>query len=95
MHLPLFYVLKVSYQDRQKDATYMVVSLRPTPESRPGAWMVTSMSLRAAVAKGRLVRLQESNKTGELVQPDEFEANKFFRRLTFKHQVSWSLIHHI
>eukprot|EP00066_Takifugu_rubripes_P012576 XP_011601842.1 PREDICTED: uncharacterized protein KIAA1467 homolog [Takifugu rubripes] len=76
----------VSYQDRQKDATYMVVSLRPTPESRPGAWMVTSMSLRAAVAKGRLVRLQESNKTGQLVQADEFEANRFFRRLTFKHQ---------
>lgn len=82
----MFYVLKVSYQDRQKDATYMVVSLRP--ETRAGAWIVTRMSLRAAIAKGRIVRLRESNKTGELVQPGEFEANKFFRRLTFKYQVS-------
>lgn len=45
------------------------------------------MSLRAAVAKGRTVRLQESNKTGELDQPGETEA-KAFRRLAFKRQVS-------
>uniref|UniRef100_H3CZT4 Family with sequence similarity 234 member B n=1 Tax=Tetraodon nigroviridis TaxID=99883 RepID=H3CZT4_TETNG len=50
----------VSYRDRQKDATYVVVSLRPTPESQPGAWTVSSTSLRAAVAKGSAVRLQQS-----------------------------------
>lgn len=76
----------MSYQNCQKDATYVLVSLRPTPESQPGAWTVRSMSLRAAIAKGRIVRLQESNKTGEL----DLEA-KAFRRLAFKHQVSCEL----
>lgn len=77
----------MSYQDRQKDAIYVVVFLRPTPEPQPGAWTVRSMGLRAVIAKGRIVRLQESNKTGELAQPGESEA-KAFRRLAFKHQVS-------
>ncbi|CAG01656.1 unnamed protein product [Tetraodon nigroviridis] len=76
----------VSYRDRQKDATYVVVSLRPTPESQPGAWTVSSTSLRAAVAKGSAVRLQQSNQTGEPGQAGEAEA-KAFRRLTFKRQV--------
>lgn len=78
----------MSYQDRQRDATYLVVSLRPTPESQPGAWAVSSTSLRAAVAKGRTVRLQESNKADELDRAGELEA-KAFRRLAFRQQVSW------
>ena len=77
----------VSYMERQKDATYITVSSRPTPESKPGARVVKSMSLRAAIAKGQIVRLEESNKTGEPVKPGAFEVNKFFRRLSFKHQV--------
>lgn len=78
----------MSYQDRQKDAAYVLVALRPRQESQRGAWTVRSTSLRAAVAKGRVVRLPEGNKTGELAQPGEFEA-KAFRRLSFKQQVSW------
>lgn len=77
----------MSYLDRQKDATYLVVSVRPTPEPQQGAWAVTSMTLRAVIAKGRIVRLQESNRTGELAPHGESEA-KAFRRLAFKHQVS-------
>ncbi|KAM8725114.1 protein FAM234B [Acanthopagrus schlegelii] len=76
----------VSYMESQKDATYITVSSRPTPESKPGARVVKSMSLRAAIAKGQIVRLEESNKTGEPVKPGAFEVNKFFRRLSFKHQ---------
>lgn len=87
MHSSPFCILKVSYQDRQKDATYMVVSLRPTPGSQPGSWTVRSMSLRAAAAKGQIVRLQESNETGELPQHGESEAQEL-RRLAFKYRVS-------
>nr|XP_046271867.1 protein FAM234B [Scatophagus argus] len=76
----------VSYQEHQKDATYITVSSRPTPESEPGARIVKSMSLRAAITKGQIVRLGESNKTGEPVKPGAFEVIKFFRRLSFRHQ---------
>ncbi|XP_070704469.1 protein FAM234B [Pempheris klunzingeri] len=76
----------VSYQERQKDASYITVSSRPTPDSEPGARIVKSMSLRAAIAKAQIVRLVESNKTGEPVKPGAFEVNKFFRRLSFKNQ---------
>ncbi|XP_051243382.1 protein FAM234B [Dicentrarchus labrax] len=75
----------VSYQERQKDATYITVSSRPTPDSEPGARIVKSMSLRAAITKGQIVRLGERNKTGEPLKPAVFEVNKFFRRLSFKH----------
>lgn len=79
--------LTVSYRERQKDASYITVSSRPTPDSEPGARIVKSMSIRAAIAKGQIVRLEESSKTGEPVKPAAFEVNKFFRRLSFKHQV--------
>ncbi|XP_029294130.1 protein FAM234B [Cottoperca gobio] len=76
----------VSYQERQKDASYITVSSRPTPDSEPGAQIVKSMSLRAAITKGQIVRLEESSKPGEPVKPSAFEVNKFFRGLSFKHQ---------
>lgn len=76
----------VSYQERQKDAIYITVSSRPTPDSEPGARIVKSMSLRAAITKGQIVRLGESNKSGEPVKPAAFEVNKFFRHLSFKRQ---------
>lgn len=82
-----FSPLTVSYQEQQKDASYITVSSRPTPESEPGALIVKSMSLRAAIAKGKIVRLGESDKTREPVNPGEFEVNKFFRRLSFKRQL--------
>ncbi|CAN9505763.1 unnamed protein product [Ophioblennius macclurei] len=76
----------VSYVEHLKDATYITVSSRSTPGSEPGARIVKSMSLRTAVAKGKIVRLGESSKTGPPLKPSVFEINKFFRRLTFKHQ---------
>lgn len=77
----------VSYQNHQKDATYITVSSQPTPKSEPSARIVKSMSLRAAIAKGQIVRLGDANKPAEPVKPGAFEVNKFFRRLSFKHQV--------
>lgn len=77
----------MSYQEHQKDATYITVSSRPTPDSEPCARIVKSMSLRAAIDKGQIVRLVESGKTGGAVKPADFEVNKFFRRLSFKNQV--------
>ncbi|XP_069557387.1 protein FAM234B [Brachyistius frenatus] len=76
----------VSYQEHLKDATYITVSSRPTPDSEPGARIVKSTILRAAIAKAQIVRLGESNKTGAALKPGAFEVNKFFRRLSFKHQ---------
>ncbi|XP_040919096.1 protein FAM234B isoform X2 [Toxotes jaculatrix] len=76
----------VSYQEHQKDASYITVSSRPTPDSEPGAQIVKSMSLRAAIAKGKTVRVVESSKAGAPVKPGAFEVNKFFRRLSFKRQ---------
>ncbi|KAK5856674.1 hypothetical protein PBY51_008255 [Eleginops maclovinus] len=65
----------VSYQEQQKDASYITVSSRPTPDSKPGARIVKSMSLRAAIAKGQIIRLEESSKPG---------IHKFFKGLSFK-----------
>uniref|UniRef100_A0A8D3C2Z2 Family with sequence similarity 234 member B n=1 Tax=Scophthalmus maximus TaxID=52904 RepID=A0A8D3C2Z2_SCOMX len=77
----------VSYEEHQKDASYITVSSRPTPDSGPSARIVKSMSLRAAITKGQIVRLGESNKTGAQIKPGVFEVNKFFRRLSFRRQV--------
>uniref|UniRef100_A0A672IVS8 Family with sequence similarity 234 member B n=1 Tax=Salarias fasciatus TaxID=181472 RepID=A0A672IVS8_SALFA len=77
----------VSYLEHLKDATYITVSSRPTPDSEPGARIVKSMSLRAAIASGQIVRLGESGKAGSPLKPSVFEINKFFRRLSFKRQV--------
>lgn len=79
--------LTVSYAEHQKDASYITVSSRPTADSEPSARIVKSMSLRAAVAKGQIVRLGESNKTTGTVKPSVVDVNNFFRRLSFKHQV--------
>ncbi|KAM8844555.1 protein FAM234B [Spinachia spinachia] len=76
----------VSYRERMKDASYITVSSRPTADSEPGARMVKSTSLRAAVAKGQIVRLEEGGKPGGVVKPGAFEVNKFFRGLSFRHQ---------
>ncbi|KAJ7992632.1 hypothetical protein DPEC_G00280690 [Dallia pectoralis] len=74
----------VSYQEQQKDASYITVSSRPTSGLGLGSRVVKSMSLRAAIAAGQIVRLGESNTAGGPVRPGVFEINKFFRRLTFK-----------
>lgn len=82
-----FLFVTVSYQEHLKDASYITVSSRPTPDSEPGARIVKSMSLKAAITKGQIVRLGQSNKAGGSVKPSVFEVNKFFRRLSFIHQV--------
>lgn len=74
----------VSYQEPQKDASYITVSSRPTSGLGPGSRVVKSMSLRAAITAGQIVRLGESSTAGVPVRPGVFEINKFFRRLTFK-----------
>ncbi|XP_029364848.1 protein FAM234B isoform X2 [Echeneis naucrates] len=76
----------VSYEEHQKDASYITISSRPTPDSEPNAQIVKSMSLKAAIAKGQIVRLEESDNTGAPVKPPMFEVNEFFSGLTFKHQ---------
>ncbi|KAF7656906.1 hypothetical protein LDENG_00034580 [Lucifuga dentata] len=43
-----------SYQEHWKDASYITVSSRPTPDSEPGARIVKSTSLKAAIAKGKI-----------------------------------------
>ncbi|XP_031690168.1 protein FAM234B [Oncorhynchus kisutch] len=74
----------VSYQEPQKDASYITVSSRPTSGLGPGSRVVKSTSLRAAITAGQIVRLGESSTAGVPVRPGVFEINKFFRRLTFK-----------
>lgn len=74
----------VSYLEQQKDASYITVSSRPTSSSGPGTQVVRSLSLRASIAAGQIVRLGESAKDPAPVRPGVFEINKFFRRLSFK-----------
>nr|XP_020480566.1 protein FAM234B isoform X1 [Monopterus albus] len=74
----------VSYQEHQKDASYITVSSRPTTDSKPIARIVKRMSLRAVITKAQIVRLEEN---GGAVKPGVFEVNKFFRHLSFKRQV--------
>ncbi|XP_077357611.1 protein FAM234B isoform X2 [Festucalex cinctus] len=76
----------VSYEERQKDASYITVSSRPTPGSEPAARIVKSIRLRAAIAKGQTVTLGEGNKTGTALKPGKFELDKFYSHLFFKHQ---------
>ncbi|XP_017272093.1 protein FAM234B [Kryptolebias marmoratus] len=76
----------VSYQEHLKDATYITLSSRPTPDSKPGARIVKSTSVRAAISSGRIVRLMENGKTEGGAKPGSFELNTFFRRLYFKRQ---------
>lgn len=77
----------MSYQEHLKDATYITVSSRPTPDSEPSAQIVKSTSLRAAVSRGKIVRLMENSKTESAIKPGTFELNTFFKRLYFKRQV--------
>ncbi|KAJ8387541.1 hypothetical protein AAFF_G00152370 [Aldrovandia affinis] len=72
----------VSYQEQQKDASYITVSARPI--SKPGAQVVKSLSLRASIAGGKILRLGETRRAGASVKPGAFEINKFFRHLSFR-----------
>ncbi|XP_072299804.1 protein FAM234B [Eucyclogobius newberryi] len=75
----------VTFEERQEDASYITVSSQPTPASKSIACVVKIMSLKAAIAKAKTVRLNESQTLEIPVKPSAFEVNTFFRRLAFKH----------
>ncbi|XP_016322342.1 protein FAM234B [Sinocyclocheilus anshuiensis] len=68
----------VSYQVQQKDACYISVSSRPSARTL-GAQMLQTLSLRAALADARILRL-----TDAADKPSAFQLRKFFRRLAFR-----------
>ncbi|XP_048102031.1 protein FAM234B isoform X1 [Alosa alosa] len=77
----------VSYEEQWKDAAYITVFSRPTSGLGPGTRMVKSLSLKAAVAGALIVRLGEESQAGAPVRLRAFEIKKFFKQLSFKHQV--------
>ncbi|XP_016117820.1 protein FAM234B-like, partial [Sinocyclocheilus grahami] len=68
----------VSYQAQQKDACYISVSSRPSARTL-GAQMLQTLSLRAALADARILRI-----TDAADKPSAFQLRKFFRRLAFR-----------
>uniref|UniRef100_A0A3B5MPA1 Family with sequence similarity 234 member B n=1 Tax=Xiphophorus couchianus TaxID=32473 RepID=A0A3B5MPA1_9TELE len=79
----------VSYLEYLKDATYITVSSRPTTGSESSAQIVESTSLRAAIKTGQIVQLGETQKTEAAGKVAAHEVNAFFRRLSFKPQVTF------
>uniref|UniRef100_A0A3B3S171 Family with sequence similarity 234 member B n=1 Tax=Paramormyrops kingsleyae TaxID=1676925 RepID=A0A3B3S171_9TELE len=79
----------VSYQEQQKDASYVTVSSRhPPADPKPDAQVVKRMRVKALITDGRTLRLGEPRHTGQSLRPGDFEINKFFRQLSFRpHQV--------
>ncbi|CAL8273963.1 unnamed protein product [Lota lota] len=76
----------VSYQEPQRDASYITVSSRPTLDSEPGAQVVKRLSLKDAMAKAQTVRLMEGSEAKGPSKHGAFELNKFFRQLGFRPQ---------
>ncbi|KAL2100981.1 hypothetical protein ACEWY4_002742 [Coilia grayii] len=81
----------VSYEEQWKDAAYIAVFSRPTSGLGLGTHVVKSLSLKAAIAGAQIRRLGEESKAGGPVQPRAFEIKKFFKQLSFKHQVRASM----
>lgn len=77
--------LIVRYQNHQKDASYITVSSSTMPNSVPSTYIVKCVSLRAAITKGQTVWIGDGSKTAGALKPGE--VSKFFRHLTFRHQV--------
>ncbi|KAF4080909.1 hypothetical protein AMELA_G00176480 [Ameiurus melas] len=71
----------VSYDDEQKDVSYVVVVSRPVSGLGPGAQLVKSVSVRSSLSKATTVRLSDDTHTHTA-----FQINKFFRSLSFRHQ---------
>ncbi|CAL1588718.1 unnamed protein product [Knipowitschia caucasica] len=74
----------VTFDTQQEDASYITASSQPTPGSRPIACVVKIMSLKAAVAKANIVRLNQYKAPDGPMKPSAFEVNTFFRRIAFK-----------
>ncbi|KPP79622.1 hypothetical protein Z043_100784, partial [Scleropages formosus] len=76
----------ISYQEQQKDASYFTISSRRSQEGlRQGSQVIRSMSLRASIAESQIWRLSDAGKAGTPIRPGDFELNKFFRQLAFRH----------
>ncbi|CAL8265535.1 protein FAM234B [Gadus morhua] len=76
----------VSYQEPQRDASYITVSSRPALDSEPGAQVVKRLSLKDAMSKAQTVRLNEGSGAKGPSKPGAFELKRFFRQLGFRPQ---------
>ncbi|XP_048847982.1 protein FAM234B isoform X2 [Brienomyrus brachyistius] len=75
----------VSYQEQQKDASYVTVSSRHPPTGpKPDAQVVKHMRLKALITDGRVLWLGEARRASQSLRPGDFEINKFFRQLSFR-----------
>ena len=77
----------MSYQEPQRDASYITVSSRPALDSEPGAQVVKRLSLKDAMSKAQTVRLNEGSGAKGPSKPGAFELKRFFRQLGFRPQV--------
>ncbi|KAF5891635.1 protein FAM, partial [Clarias magur] len=71
----------VSYDEEQKDVSYVVVVSRPVSGLGPGVQLVKSVSVRASLSRAATVRLSDDSRTHTA-----FQINKFFRTLSFRRQ---------
>ncbi|XP_066530545.1 protein FAM234B isoform X2 [Hoplias malabaricus] len=76
----------VSYQEVQKDSSYVVVLSRPVSGLGLGAQVVKSLSVKAALTSALTVRLGQDSKSSAPLTPTDFQINKFFRQLSFRQQ---------
>ncbi|KAF7686538.1 protein FAM234B [Silurus meridionalis] len=75
----------VSYDDEQKDVSYVVVVSRPVSGLGPGPQLVKSVSVRASLTTASTVRLSEDPRSHTHTHT-AFQINKFFRSLSFRRQ---------
>ncbi|KAG7326056.1 hypothetical protein KOW79_010981 [Hemibagrus wyckioides] len=73
----------VSYDDEQKDVSYVMVVSRPVSGLGPGAQLVKSVSVSASLTGAATVRLSDDTHSHTHTA---FQINKFFRSLTFRRQ---------
>ncbi|XP_062846990.1 protein FAM234B isoform X2 [Trichomycterus rosablanca] len=71
----------VSYEEEQKDASYVAVLSRPVSGVGPEAQLAKSVSVRASLTSANSVHLSE-----EKPSQSSFQISRFFRSLTFRRQ---------
>lgn len=74
--------LAVSYDEEQKDVSYVVVVSRPVSGLGPGVQLVKSVSVRASLTRAATVRLSDDSRAHTA-----FQIDKFFKTLSFRRQV--------
>ncbi|MCJ8749380.1 hypothetical protein PDJAM_G00175510 [Pangasius djambal] len=80
---------RMSYDDEQKDVSYVVVVSRPVSGPGPGAQLVKSVSVRASLSSATAVRLSDDTHTRTHTA---FQINSFFRSLSFRRQFTLVLV---